>query len=176
MAGPIREPIGTDMGNRWQDNRNGALAMIGVGAFLLALTVVDRVSLALPVLGVAFLAAGVLTREAGWLIPGGIMGGISLGIFLIEGPFRLAGEEGEGGLFMLAFALGWFIMVPLSLFTRERLWWALIPAGIMGLIGLAALLGGIWGGALRLAGLIWPVGLIVGGLYLLYRYRQPASR
>ncbi len=176
MAGPIREPIGTDMRDRWQENRNGALAMIGVGAFLLALTVVGKLWLALPILGAAFLMAGVVSREAGWLIPGGIMGGISLGIFLIEGPFRLAGEEGEGGLFMLAFALGWLSIALLSLLTRERLWWALIPAGIMGLIGLAALGGGIWSSLLRLVGLAWPVGLIVGGFYLLLRYRQPTSR
>ncbi len=37
-------------------------------------------------LGAAFLAAGILTREAGWIIPGGILSGIGAGVALVDGP------------------------------------------------------------------------------------------
>lgn len=160
---------------RRNERRDSALAMIGLGGLFLLLNAFDRVWLALPVIGVAFLVAGIVTRQAGLLIPGGIMGGISLGIFLIEGPFTLVSEDDKGGLFMLAFAAGWFSIALLSLLTPERQWWALIPGGVMALIGLAALGGGIWGSLLRVLGFGWPVVLIAIGVYSLLRHRRESS-
>ena len=37
-------------------------------------------------LGASFILAGLLTREAGWFIPGGILTGIGAGIALVDGP------------------------------------------------------------------------------------------
>ena len=37
-------------------------------------------------LGLSFIFAGLLTREAGWFIPGGILTGIGVGIALVDGP------------------------------------------------------------------------------------------
>ncbi len=127
-------------------------------------------------LGAAFLAAGILTREAGWLIPGGILTGIGAGVALVDGPLArlipaLPGDE--GGLFMLAFAGGWFLITILSaLFTDETHWWPLIPGGIMALIGLAAGFGGLFGNALNALGQLWPLGLIFAGLWVLFGTRR----
>lgn len=149
------------------------IVMIGAGLAYVLANFLDRGSLLLPMLAVGFIVAGMLTREAGWFIPGGILGGLSLGIYLQEGPFRFAGEQRDG-VFMLAFALGWFSITLLSrLFTRERHWWALIPGGVMTLIGLAALGLGSAARLLQLAGALWPVALIGAGLSILFqRWRQ----
>jgi len=125
-------------------------------------------------LGVVFLTAGIATREAGWIIPGGILSGIGAGIALVDGPLTGLVPGDEGGLFMLAFAGGWFLITLLTgLFTDETHWWALIPGGIMALIGLAAGYGSIFAWTLEALGRVWPIALIVVGLVVLFRSRHP---
>ena len=129
-------------------------------------------------LGASFILAGLLTREAGWFIPGGILSGIGAGIALVDGPLARLIPAGllpgdEGGLFMLAFAGGWFLITVLTaLFADETHWWPLIPGGIMLLIGLAAGFGSIFGSLLNLLGNLWPIALIAAGLYVLYQARR----
>ena len=119
-------------------------------------------------LGALFLLAGILTREAGWIIPGGIVSGIGWGIVLIAGPRQLVEGDAEGGLFMLAFAAGWASITLLTaIFTDETHWWALIPAAILALIGTAVLTGGIFMDILELAGKLWPLVLITIGIAIL---------
>ncbi len=179
-------PTGTGDEARRQDRRHpgrgwshkqlaGPLLLIGLGALFLLEQVFGFGWLVLPVLAASFLTLGIATRQAGWLIPGGILGGLSLGIALTDGPFRVAGagSEARGGLFLLAFALGWASISLLSkLFTREPQTWALIPGGIMALIGLAVLADQPGLQVLRVLGTLWPVGLIAAGVYLLYRSRN----
>ena len=126
-------------------------------------------------LGVIFLAVGIATREDGWFIPGGILSGLGAGVLLVSSPLaaRLGGDE--GGWFLLAFAGGWFL-IPLltAIFAEETHWWALIPGGIIAVVGLAALYGGLFASALEWAGRLWPLGLIIGGVLLLWQSRRPA--
>jgi hypothetical protein len=180
------DPTGTGDELRRQDRRHpgrgwdqkqlaGPLLLIGLGALFLLEQVFNFGWLVLPVLAASFLTLGLATRQAGWLIPGGILGGLSLGIALTDGPFRVAGagSEERGGLFLLAFALGWASISLLSkLFTREPQTWALIPGGLMALIGLAVLADQPGLQVLRWLGALWPVGLIAAGVYLLYRGRR----
>lgn len=179
------DPAGTENESRQEDRRRhghgwrhkelaGPLLLIGLGSLFLLGQVFDFGWLMLPLLAATFLALGIATRQAGWLIPGGILGGISLGIALTEGPYRVVGEgsEAKGGLFLLSFALGWVSVYLLSkLFTREPQAWALIPGGIMAIIGLAVLADEPGLQLLRLLGTLWPVGLIAAGVYLLFRER-----
>ena len=168
-------------------NRNaliGGLILIFGGALALVGQVVPDswgVGFGLLVLlglGLAFHIAGLLTREAGWFIPGGILTGIGVGIALVDGPLARLIPAGllpgdEGGLFMLAFAGGWFLITLLTaLFSDETHWWPLIPGGIMLLIGLAAGFGSIFGTVLSLVGNLWPIALIAAGLYVLYQARR----
>jgi hypothetical protein len=152
----------------------GGLLLIGFGLMALLAQFIDFSDvfglLVLPAIAVAFLAAGLLARNPGFIIPGGIIGGIGLGVIMIEGPLSGLGGEAEGGVFMLSFAAGWALITVLTaVFTSETHWWPLIPGGIMALIGGGLLFGGAFMGALELLGNIWPLFLILGGLYLIYQ-------
>jgi hypothetical protein len=166
-----------DTNDTRRPDRTGAILLIVLGVFFLLAQLLEFGWLILPALSAGFLLAGVLRREAGWLIPGGILAGISLGIFLIEGPLPIvADEQARGGVFMMSFAVGWFSIAILSkLFTDETQWWPLIPGGIMALIGGAVLAGELGQQALDMLGYVWPVGLIAAGLYIIRRRRQVAQ-
>ena len=80
------------------------------------------------------------------------------------------GENAEGGVFLLSFALGWFSITILSaLFTKETHWWAAIPGVIMALVGGAVMMGGVALQTLEVVGDFWPLALIAGGAYLLWQ-------
>lgn len=124
-------------------------------------------------LGLVFLAVGIITREGGWFIPGGILTGLGAGTALITSSFseRLSGDE--GGWFLLVFAAGW-LLIPImtAIFARETHWWALIPAAIIGLVGLAVLYGGVFMDTLEWVGKLWPIVLIIAGGLLLWKVRR----
>lgn len=149
-------------------------ALIALGLMFLAGRLLDLGVGTLPLLAAGFLAAGVATRQAGWFVPAGILGGIGLGAALTEAG--LAAGPGEGGAFLLSFALGWLTIDPLSrLFARTPQPWAYFPAGAMGLIGGAVLLGERGERALELVfgllGVAWPLALVAAGAVLLWRRR-----
>ncbi len=149
--------------------------LICVGVFLLLTQYVKSDWLGmlfLPALGLVFLVWGAATRNVGLLIPGGILGGIGLGAVLIEGPFAHLGDEAKGGAFLLCFALGWGLITLLSaLFTAKVHWWPLIPGGIMAVVGGALLASGVAPQWLTILGSIWPIALILVGLWLVIRWR-----
>jgi hypothetical protein len=166
-----------EMEKQLKENRNewiGGVIMIGLGLFFLVNQFMDfnwdSVGIYfLPALGAIFLLAGIFTRQAGLIIPGGIISGIGWGSVLITGPFSDTGDV-EGGVFMLVFAAGWALITVLTaVFTQETHWWPLIPGGIMALIGGGILFGGIFMQGLTLLGQIWPVFLILLGLFVLYQ-------
>ncbi|HYF63249.1 MAG TPA: hypothetical protein VD886_10580 [Herpetosiphonaceae bacterium] len=151
------------------NNRVGGLIFIAIGALLFLGRFVDIGWMILPALAGGFLVAGIATRQAGWFIPAGIIGGISGGIFLIESASLVPdGADAEGGLFMLAFAAGWFSIAALSkLFTDQPQWWALIPGVIMALIGAAVLGVGLAGTAVEALNHAWPLGLVLLGVWVI---------
>jgi len=78
----------------------------------------------------------------------------------------------QNGVFLLCFALGWFLITLLTaLFTCTQ-WWALIPGGIMALIGGSIL---VTNGAIRGLdlNLVYAAILIVVGLVLLVFRGRP---
>ena len=85
-------------------------------------------------LGLGMLVWGSVSHRTGWIIPGGVLTGIGLGILAMEGSwfFPLADQN---GIFLVCFAFGWFLITILTgLFTCTQ-WWALIPGGIMAVVG-----------------------------------------
>lgn len=168
--------------DRIRENRNlllgGLLLIFGGLLALVAQFVPDSwgFSYGLVVLlglGAAFILAGILTRSHGWFIPGGILTGIGAGVALVDGPLSGALPVDDGGLFMLAFAGGWFLITVLTaIFTDETQWWPLIPGAIMALIGLAAGFGSVFATTLSLLGRLWPAALILVGLYVLFAGRR----
>jgi hypothetical protein len=160
------------------DGRNrlaGGAMLIGGGLALLAGQLFALGVWPLLLLGLGFTAAGLYTRSAGWFIPGGVLNGIGFGALVTE--IGLVSGSGEGGAFLLAFALGWLsIYVLTRLFTAQPQTWALFPAGIMALIGGPLLLGE--GGEALLEVIfsalayVWPLALIAAGIVLLLRTRR----
>jgi hypothetical protein len=116
-------------------------------------------------LGLGFLIWGSVSHRTGLIIPGGVLSGIGLGIFAMQGPWQIPVAD-QNGIFLLCFALGWFLITLLTaLFTCTQ-WWALIPGGIMALIGGSIL---VTNGAIRWMdlNLVYAVILIFIGLFLL---------
>ena len=128
-------------------------------------------------LGLFFLAWGVLTRQAGLMIPGGILTGIGLGIALVAGPFEFEDGDLSGGVFMGAFALGWVLITLFTaVFSDETHWWPLIPAAIMAIISGALLVEGPFMVVLEWLGKLWPLALIVGGIAILIGARKLGAK
>lgn len=167
---PTTEPTGSQ-----RDSRTVGVMLVGLGVVFLAAQLFNLGAWVLPILAVGFLGLGIAQRSAGWMIPGGVLAGISLGILLIERG--VATGEAEGGAFLLAFAAGWAVVYLASrLFTDEPQTWALIPGGIMALIGGAVLLGAAglaWPlVVLEASGIIWPLALVGAGAYIFIRSRK----
>ncbi len=112
----------------------------------------------LGLLGLAFVLVYLSDRRHWWaIIPGGVLLTLA-GVTLISNEGVLA-----GGVFFLGmaatFGLLWILPKPAG-----RLNWALYPAGILVVIGLLVILG-----ATNLINFVWPVALLVGGGFILYR-------
>lgn len=150
------------------------LIAIGLLAFLSQVIDLPHIEwLILPGLAVIFLLWGLITREIGLLIPGGILAGIALGVYLITGPYAGQVEETQGGIFLLAFSAGWALISLLSLLSKQGFqWWPLIPGGIIGLVGLAIMRGGTAMRLLEIMGYAWPLVLVAAGAYFLLKRRS----
>lgn len=145
----------------------GMLILLGI-IFLIGQWLPEAIGMMIPLfIGLVLLFWGVVVRHAGPIIPGGIMTGIGVGILLTEQLFPAANEA----IFLFGFAGGWvLITIMTALFTKETHWWPLIVAGIMIVVGAAATWGGFLLTLLSWAGNVWPVALILVGIYLILRH------
>lgn len=136
-------------------------ALLALGALLLLVQLTGHGVLVLPLLVLLFLGLGAWQREAGWLIPAGILGGVSLGALL------------PGHLFLLGFALGWFSIPLLTRFlSGETHWWAVVPGSVMALAGLSSFGWPLAETLLRGLSLLWPLALVAVGGYLVLRTQR----
>ena len=125
--------------------------------------------LIVPGLGALFLLWGILTRNAGLMIPGGILSGVGWGIFAIAGPLSMWQGDHEGGVFLISLGLGFgLITLVTAVFAKETHWWALIPGGIIAFVGFSIIFGGALFGIVAFAGKLWPVVLILLGISILW--------
>lgn len=150
--------------------------LIAIGLLVFLSQVIDLPQielLILPGLALIFLLWGLLTREVGLMIPGGILAGIALGVYLMTGPYAGQIEDNQAGVFLLAFSAGWALISLLSLVSKQGFqWWPLIPGAIIGLVGLAVMRGGAAMQLLEIIGYAWPLVLVAVGAYLLLRRRE----
>jgi hypothetical protein len=127
--------------------------------------IVDIGNYIVLMLGLGMLVWGSVSRRTGWIIPGGVLTGIGLGILAQEGHWFFP-AAGQDGVFLLCFAFGWFLITLLTgIFTCTQ-WWALIPGGIMAVIGGSIL---ITNGAIRWQdlNLVYAILLLCIGLFLI---------
>jgi hypothetical protein len=176
MSTQLQEPVHDDKKPTEARDRvilGVMLIAIGLLVFLSQIVKVPQIELLiLPGLAVIFLLWGVITREIGLIIPGGILAGVALGVYLMIGPYAGQIEENQAGVFMLAFSAGWALISLLSPISKQGFqWWPLIPGGIIGLVGLAIMRGGAAMQLLEIIGYIWPLVLVAIGAYLLLRRR-----
>jgi hypothetical protein len=146
------------------------LVVLGLLLFAQQFLRTDLVWLALPALSLVFLTAGVVTRKAGFLIPGSILSGLSLGLAGTLYPFKALAEPTQGGFVLLALAAGFAFITPLTaLVTRRAQWWALAPAAVLALVGGAVFAGEAGLRVLELVGKVWPLILVAIGASLILR-------
>lgn len=148
------------------------LILVGIGMALLLFQVINLTMFFPLVLGLIFLASGILSHRAGLLIPGGIISGVGLGALAAQSAWFYPTNSVEtGGIVLLSFALGWFSIPLLSrLFTKETHTWALIPGAVMAIVGGLVLMGSAGLRILEIGGKFWPIVLVIIGLGILVNW------
>jgi hypothetical protein len=156
------------------------VVVVALGLVMLVATLTDSQlvgQMIVLLLGVIFLAWGVMVRHPGPLIPGCILTGLGAGILLSQWLSTSISGQAQGSIVTLGLGLGFLLIMPvLQLVTRQTAhWWPLIPGGILSVTGFGILLGDpgmLW------IGRLWPLAVIGVGIALLYqalRPRRPAS-
>ncbi|MDD3661560.1 MAG: hypothetical protein PHG63_00665 [Candidatus Dojkabacteria bacterium] len=158
------------------NERIGPVIIILIGVFIFAVQYFNlgSVGLSVPlILGVIFIVWGYAARNSGLFVPGGILGGVGLGLLMLTMENELVSELSKVGLFFLSMGVGWAI-IPIfswSIGRREHVW-AYIPAGILGAMGILFLLGSAGLEVLEFIGTYWPLALVAVGVYFLIRQRR----
>jgi len=135
----------------------GLAAVVGVSKLAPEATGTWMGGLFLGSLALPFIIIYVSRRDHWWaLIPAGTM--TTLALVAILGD--TVGGEGAGGLFFLGLGLT-FALLYLVPTPEGRMKWAVFPAGVMFLMAI-----GILSTTTALLSYVWPLALILGGLYL----------
>jgi hypothetical protein len=117
-------------------------------------------------IGLGLLGGFIYTRQYGYLIPGGIMTGLGLGIVASE-ALAFPNEEASGGAVVLGLGLGFLSIWAISALAnvKEHHWWPFVPGGILTVVGAALLIGG------QAVDLLdyWGIAVIAIGLIVLWR-------
>jgi hypothetical protein len=137
------------------------LILIALGIFLFVVQATGVGAEAIvAVIGVGFLLAYALTRQYGFLVPGGILTGLGLGIvWEVTAPTA-------GGVVLIGLGSGFLaIWVVDALMKHTPVpWWPIIPGGILATIGFLVETGRQ--GLLAELNWLWPATLIVVGVIL----------
>src|SRR6266508_4020609 len=162
---PASTPPGHGRGDARDGSWVGGIVLVAIGVAFLLGQLLPNAGRFVPLLvGLIFLAVFLATRNYGFLVPGGIVTGVGVGIVLtMEDQGRVG-----GGLFLVSLGLGFVgIFLLAALFRlRENHPWPLIPGGILCTIGLITLAGTRYGDVARFA---WPAVLIALGLLFVLR-------
>ena len=175
MTTQTHEQLPTTVDEHKRGSIVAGAALIGIGLLILGNEVLPDAQIdrfVLPGLGLIFLLWAFAVRNVGLLIPGGVLTGLGVGAYLASGPLTILDGEAAAGAFLLSFAIGWFLIVPLSGYILDwahAIRWPLIPGGILAVMGMSLIVGGPALQVLSIFGRMWPVGLIVSGLLILFR-------
>ena len=117
-------------------------------------------SLVLGAIGLSFLAIYLVDRDNWWAV---IPAGVLLSLAIVIGLESFISDMAFVSLFFIGMGLTFAVVANMSTMEGKQKW-AWIPAGILILMGLTF---SAFSGAAMVY--VWPVALIVGGIYLLYR-------
>lgn len=161
------------LNEKQRNNLVGGAGLILIGLFVFAAQFLKTDALGWMIVGglsLIFLVWGILTRQIGFFIPAGILGGVAVGIFLTQMTLGTFSQEYSGALMVSSLAAGFAAISVLSmLFTRTWQGWALIVAAILGLVGAALWVGGSALNLLEMAGQLWPLILVIIGGSILWK-------
>jgi hypothetical protein len=151
-----------------------AIGLIALAANIWGLELIGL--LVLPLLGVMFLVWAFSQRRAGLVIPGGILVGLGLGALAQQTLFFDVSEEARGAIVVLGLALGFLMIIPLTpLAGGHAHWWPVIPGFVLAGVALAMFAGPGGVAILQALNILWPIALIVVGVYLLWMMYRPRS-
>ena len=145
--------------------RGGLVAgtvVVGIGLLLLLGQLVPNTGSWIPlIVGLVFLAAALYRREYGFLVPGGIISGVGVGVLLQHA----LDEPWSGAIMLLSIAAGFASIWVLGQLMRlpENHPWPLIPASIIALVAGVRLADADVDGVMRR----WPVFIIALGLVII---------
>lgn len=119
-------------------------------------------------IGIVFLLWGIKRRKLGLLIPGLLISTIGSGVYFAwNGAIDGNGLQ-ETGTMLVWFALGWILITVVSkIFSRNFVWWPLIPGGVLAMVGSGLYIGGNPDNALGFFQNTGSIGLIMFGVYLI---------
>ena len=150
------------------------LILIVIGLFVLAAEVFEpQGGLFLGLLALAFAAVGLIGGKRGLMVPAGIIGGVSVGSYLVETVFAGASEMTLGAAFTLAMAGGFAAITLLTLALKaidnnqKVMTWPLIPAAFLALFGGLFALGNA--SMIDTVGKASPLILVIIGLLMIVR-------
>ena len=121
-------------------------------------------------IGLSFWAVYLARREQWWaIIPGGVLFTLAVVAGMDSVFRRLERSVDTGGVFFVGLGLT-FALVGLLPTPRGRMRWAFIPALVLVIMGLF-----IFAAAEQLLNYLWPVAIILFGLYLVFRTFRPRT-
>ena len=138
------------------------IVVVGIGVFLLLGQLVPDTGTWNPlIVGLVFLAAALFRREYGFLVPGGIISGVGVGV-LLEPAFD---EPWAGAILLFSIAAGFASIWVLGQLMRmpENHPWPLIPASIIALVAGVQLADADVDGVMRW----WPLIIIAFGVVII---------
>lgn len=123
-------------------------------------------------LGFIFLIIGICKKILGLIIPGCLLIGIGPGVAVAWGGTGDVRVLAQTGVMLVWFALGWAMITLVSRMVFQRfIWWPLIPAGILAMVGWGLYIGGNPDNAVSFIGNTGSIAMIFFGLYLLLMRR-----
>lgn len=138
----------------------------------------------LAVLGLFFILWGATKRQAGLLVPGGILSGLSLGVILVE-DVELISAQYSDAIILISIGLGFALITLLTqVFTKSKYWWALIVGGILSAVGSILLISTLPGAesltdllviAGRVLNYLWPIFMVGLGIKIIISQRAAAD-
>ncbi len=110
--------------------------------------------------------------KIGLTVAASVIIGLVVAVVLVVVPFAGAPENVISGSAMLGFALGWGLLAILSVrWSDQPQWWALVPAGLMALMGVVFLL---WSHivTINVLGWLWPPALLALVTWMIVQARR----